>query len=79
MKYKVEKGKQITGWSKYPFDEMKPGDSFLIPVDDVNDRKQCLKVQTPLLGYAKKHGIKIVTRKRPKEKGIRVWMAEEEK
>jgi len=74
---KIDKGKKMHRHSKYPFADMKKGESFLLPVDNVNDRKQCLRVQVPVLTAAAKLGYKIVTRKRPKEKGLRVWMVQE--
>lgn len=74
---KIDKGKKMHRNSKYPFADMKKGESFLLPVDNVNDRKQCLKAQGPVLNAAAKLGYKIVTRKRPVEKGVRVWLVQE--
>lgn len=77
---KVEKGKKTVNWGKYPLASMKPGDSFVIPVEDINSRPQRLAKQVPLLNKAKFHGVKLITRavkageNGEKQDGIRVWL-----
>ena len=52
--------------TKYPFAEMKVGDSFVIPP----------RPKTPILqGYAKTFGIKITIRRQP-DGSYRVWRIE---
>lgn len=70
--YRIEKGvpmgaRKFAREKKYPFKDMSPGDSFLIPEDDVhrNQRQACAN-------SAAYYGKKIATRK--VEGGVRVWV-----
>lgn len=69
---KVDKNIKITPRSKYPFNDMEIGDSFLIETDSNHYRKQA-----STLSLAKKWAIKnnpeakFATRK--VEKGVRIW------
>lgn len=74
MKYEIETGKEIRRDSKYPFDKMEVGESFLIPVDDIKSREERLSIQSPLLNAAKRQGYIVTTRTRKNEGGIRVWL-----
>lgn len=55
------------GMRKYPLEQMQIGDSFFIPA---GSRSQ----QTLVAVYAKRYGIKVITR--TVEGGIRVWRVE---
>lgn len=58
---------------KYPFTEMKVGDSFLVPIDDASPAsvQQC-KAQV----QHRHPGFKFITRLMKKENGTRVWCIE---
>jgi hypothetical protein len=56
--------------SKYPLDDMEPGDSFDIPVE--ND-KQARQKQSQFSSLAKTRKIKLVTRYLSAEGVLRVW------
>lgn len=72
MTFKIESNVPIVsygGWSgkrKYPFNEMKPGDSFLINGDA--DPK---RVAMASHAFGKVHGYKFGTRRTPE--GYRCW------
>lgn len=56
--------------SKYPLDEMTPGDSFDIPVES---EKQARQKQSQFSSLAKTRKIKVVTRYLSAEGLLRVW------
>lgn len=58
--------------SKYPLDDMEPGDSFDIPVE--ND-KQARQKQSQFSSLAKTRRIKLTTRYLAQEGVLRVWHA----
>ena len=55
--------------SKYPWDEMEVGDSFLVPYGN----RQPLNLQSNMLtiGNSRRSGYRVVTKQEPE--GIRVW------
>jgi len=77
MTYKIEKGKKIQSRSKYPFEDMEPGDSFPIPVKEEDWQHRRTKVQGRVLNAAKRFGITVTTRSIKKENVVRVWRTEE--
>lgn len=62
---KVDKGIPIP--NKWPFAEMKPGDSFAIPPEIKRHT-----VAVSAMRYAKRHGMKFTTRKMP-DGTFRCW------
>lgn len=66
QQYKIESGIEPTlkGRSKYPFDKMKNGDSFLVA--DKNERNRATSYARILLN------LKVITRKNGK--GYRIWI-----
>jgi hypothetical protein len=67
MKPSVEKNIPIP--KRWPFDEMKVGDSFLIPAD-----VKRVTFSVAAKRWANKHGAKFTTRKTPE--GYRCWRTE---
>lgn len=67
MSYEIEKGIKVPtkAHSKYPFDKMKVGDSFLVPAEQQNHAR------VTAYAYAKRNNIKIVVRK--VDGGFRIW------
>lgn len=71
-KFKIEKNVPIpsrAGRSKYPFEQMDKGDSFLIAA---TDKKAVASARSSVYSAAAKRKLKVVTR--IEEKGLRVWM-----
>lgn len=70
--YKIEKNVPIpvkcTRVTVYPFDQMKEGDSFLIPT---KTEKEAMSKRRSVAVRAKKKNIKVTTR--AVQGGIRVW------
>lgn len=56
---------------KYPFNDMRVGDSFLVQPDPVSGRN---KIAAACSQHSKRHGGKFITRKTPE--GIRIWRVE---
>ena len=72
--YAIEKNVPVAastqGGIVYPFRDMEPGDSFLVPTERAGGNH----MNTPRRAatqYAKRHGIKLVTRK--VDGGLRIW------
>lgn len=57
--------------SKYPFDQLKPGDSFLVPHHDGNPVVTVRRMAAAVKGAAKRTGWKFTTRRL--SEGLRVW------
>ena len=85
--YEVRAGVDIpplrvgSGSEKYPWTEMGPGDSFLIPVDRQNFTARH-KIQSAVQGngrlWCNRHRPECKTVTRSVEDGIRVWMVSRE-
>lgn len=80
--YKIEKGKKLKSYcrkkdsSKYPFKNMKIGDSFLVPHDkDLcgSNLKNQIRVRTAATNYCKFNNPKLKFLTQTEEKGIRVF------
>lgn len=69
-----------TGRSKYPLEDMKPGDSFLVPCTDAKAQalKASIRGSAQRLTKKYKGGVKFVVLVRPEEKGVRCWRPAEE-
>ena len=73
--FKIDKNKPFTSKSsKYPFKDMKKGDSFLVPLKDVEDRVETRIERARVLAASFQSKIKIKTRTIVEESGIRVWL-----
>lgn len=65
--------------SKYPLAKMVPGDSFLIPADEVDTTKKLQSVRNSIHSIAtKKLGKTGIIRTRRTSKGLRVWLTDGE-
>lgn len=74
MYYTIDEDLPVPGRAKYPFAEMKPGHSFLIPNDEIDDVR---KVQRRVISSANQAGVKILTRTVNNDEhghGLRVWL-----
>lgn len=75
-KFKVEKNIPVSKatWGKiykYPFREMKIGDSFLLPKKEFATYDQVMKVRTNCCAYGRRNKVKFTVRKT--EQGYRIW------
>jgi len=68
--FKIEKNIPLTTKKAYPFDDMEPGDSFLIPVSDA---KKIGYARSQINNYKKKNTNLIIST-RVEEAGLRVWL-----
>jgi hypothetical protein len=59
------------GAKRYPFSQLKIGDSVLQPYETLEDAQRALKAAYRLANY---HGWNIISRKLPE--GIRIWRVE---
>lgn len=72
MTYTIERNIPLPDWqprAKYPFAEMRPGDSILF-----RDPEDHPKVLNAAYGFARRHNWKMVTRQT--EDGLRIWRME---
>jgi hypothetical protein len=69
--FEIQKNIPLASKQSYPFDEMKPGDSFFIPGDD----KKIGKIRAQLNNIKKRTGKIISTRK--ESGGLRVWLVKD--
>lgn len=79
-KYEIEKDVPFTGRiptvDRFPLEEMKPGDSFLIPPEDVKDGQESAKIRSNIMTWAntkRRDGQDIVVKTSVGIDGIRVW------
>lgn len=79
MTYKIESGKPVpkrVGRKVYPFNDMKPGDSFSVDVSELS-REETLAAMRRVISASQSHkrryDVKFTVRLIPDEKVIRVW------
>jgi DUF4097 and DUF4098 domain-containing protein YvlB len=70
--FEIQRNVPLASKQAYPFDNMKPGDSFFIPSDD----KKINKIRAQLNNIKKRTGKVISTRK--ENDGLRVWLVKEQ-
>lgn len=73
-KVPVPKSLEYSERNTYPFEDMKVGDSFFVPEEDITPSK----VRAAVWNYARNNGVRFRTHQLSKKgvKGIRVWRTE---
>lgn len=73
--FKVEKGVRIGRRTKYPWPDMEPGDSFLVPWDDeVPPHALQKRVHSVGARWCQNNRPDLAVRTRLRENGVRVWL-----
>lgn len=73
--FTIEKNVPFIAKHAYPFDQMKSGDSFLVPV---TDPKKIGYVRAQINNMKKYYPTKVIST-RKEETGLRVWLLDKEK
>ena len=72
--FKIEKGVPFNGMKGvrlfWPFADMKPGDSFLVPCHSAQDARSAM------CWWGRRHNQKFGSRKMPDGENVRVWRLE---
>lgn len=75
--YKVDRGVQMErkreAFTRFPFNKMQVGDSFLVPIEDQEQAAVGPSIYSAANSYNNTHGTKIKMSTRKVEGGVRVW------